>query len=350
MIAVTYCPSGQYLVNPTDKHCSPCAAGSYSNYGDNICTPCSIGFYSNTGASSCLWCGAQVNTTLRSTDPRYHWTGGPTQQQCHCLAGYTHASNCAVKGCDEVFQVSGLSLGSILLNSDVQLRAYSLSLGNLSSLPAALLSQSQQDQLNSAYHYLNNLLAINVDINGDGNITRSEMESALSFRSMTVFSSEIYPLWCQSAVSGSSCSKSVVQVSDIYKDAISNFQNSSKHNFDGSGAPLIQDLFTTYPQTSWSLETCKSFDQSQSVSFAPLVTSWKYSSASEVQSLCAYDTSTGNLTVSFFKGDNRGPIPENFSDFSKLSVTNSYKRVYCVVITYGDNEYIECSVGLAYVS
>ena len=76
-----------------------------------------------------------------------------------------------------------------------------------------------------------------VDVNGDGNVTSSEMMTALRNRLIYSSGMEILPIWCRSAQSGSYCYEdfggAVVEVSSIYNDAMVNFNTSG--TFDGSG-------------------------------------------------------------------------------------------------------------------
>jgi hypothetical protein len=178
----------------------------------------------------CQWCGA-MDDPSRAVDSKFRWSGGPTKLQCHCVPGYSRSSNCEINQCGTNMDIPEMSLGSLLMNSDVQLRAYSSSMGPFAEAPT---DQDQQDQLHAAYGYLYNLLAIDVDVDGDSNITRSEMKNALRFRQVSIANWDSIPVWCKTAVAGNCLNKDVVQVKDIYSDAVRNFQSSSKNTFDGS--------------------------------------------------------------------------------------------------------------------
>jgi hypothetical protein len=81
--------------------------------------------------------------------------------------------------------------------------------------------------------YLFNLLRVDVDVNGDGTITRAEVMTALSNR--LVYSSGMtnLKLWCRFASVSADCFTDSVQLNDIYADAMLNFN--STQTFDGSG-------------------------------------------------------------------------------------------------------------------
>lgn len=85
--------------------------------------------------------------------------------------------------------------------------------------------------------YLYSLLHVGIDVNGDGNITTTEMLTALGNR--LIFSSGMtqLPLWCRSAEVGAYCYEDfggdMVEVSSVYSDALLNFNLTG--TFDGSG-------------------------------------------------------------------------------------------------------------------
>ena len=85
--------------------------------------------------------------------------------------------------------------------------------------------------------YLYSLLHVGIDVNGDGNITITEMLTALGNR--LIFSSGMtqLPLWCRSAAVGAYCYEDfggdMVDVSSVYSDALLNFNLTG--TFDGSG-------------------------------------------------------------------------------------------------------------------
>ena len=84
--------------------------------------------------------------------------------------------------------------------------------------------------------YLYNLLHVGVDVNGDGNITVTEMLTALSNRLIYSPGMTQLPLWCSSALFGAYCytdSNGVVEVGSIFIDAIVNFNSTG--TFDRSG-------------------------------------------------------------------------------------------------------------------
>lgn len=85
--------------------------------------------------------------------------------------------------------------------------------------------------------YLYNLLRVGIDVNGDGNITTTEMLTALKNR--LIFSPGMLqlPLWCRSAMIGSYCYEDyggdIVEVNSIFNDAVVNYNITG--TFDGSG-------------------------------------------------------------------------------------------------------------------
>lgn len=76
--------------------------------------------------------------------------------------------------------------------------------------------------------YLYNLLHVGIDVNGDGNITTTEMLTALRNRLIYSAGMTQLPLWCRSAEGGD-----LVEVESIYNDALLNFNLTG--TFDGSG-------------------------------------------------------------------------------------------------------------------
>ena len=84
--------------------------------------------------------------------------------------------------------------------------------------------------------YLFNLLHVGIDVNGDGNITTTEMLTALRNRLIYSAGMTQLPLWCRSA-EGTYCYEDfggdLVEVESIYNDALLNFNLTG--TFDGSG-------------------------------------------------------------------------------------------------------------------
>lgn len=338
------CPENTYIQSiGGPEACKTCPDGTFSVAGSKACATCQDGYYSISG-EKCQWCGAIGNPTL-AFDEDYRWVGGPTRQECRCEPGFSQSSNCLMNECGTNADIPGMSLGSLLMNSDIQLRTYSDTLGAFAKNP---MTQDQKDRLSAAYGYLYNLLAIDVDVDGDSNITRSEVMDALRFRQVSIANSDSIPLWCRKAVAGNCLNLDVVQVQvkDIYSDALKNFNESVKHTFDGSGVAALSQFTATYPRSSWSKDTCQKYDQS--ISSKPLRVSWTLSppQSTSINLVCAFVMSSSSPEYS--KTDEFTVRDEqSFMDYSTIS---SYKRMYCVRVVTESAESVECIPGISYVS
>ena len=104
----------------------------------------------------------------------------------------------------------GVSLGSMLFQADTKLRQFSANASAYSTVSVA--------------YYLYNLLHVGVDVNGDGNITATEMVTALTNRLIYSSGMTQLPLWCRSAQVGAYCYENfggnVVEVNSVYSDAL----------------------------------------------------------------------------------------------------------------------------------
>lgn len=179
--------------------------------------------FSDSGASACSLCQAVVaGVSPTVLIPYYFWTSpvGATRDQCTCQQGYT-GTNCEFSKCSET--LPGASLGSILFQADTKLRQFS--------------SNASAYALVNIESYLYNLLHVGVDVNGDGNITTTEMLTALGNRLIYSSGMTQIPLWCRSAVVGAYCYDNfggdMVEVQSIFSDALLNFNMTE--TFDGSG-------------------------------------------------------------------------------------------------------------------
>ena len=141
--------------------------------------------------------------------PYYFWTSsvGAVRSQCTCKQGYT-GSNCEFSICSNT--LPGVSLGSMLFQADTKLRQFSANASAYSTVSVA--------------YYLYNLLHVGVDVNGDGNITATEMVTALTNRLIYSSGMTQLPLWCRSAQVGAYCYENfggnVVEVNSVYSDAL----------------------------------------------------------------------------------------------------------------------------------
>jgi len=251
----------------------------------------------------------------------------------------------ATSFCDKTFP--GGSLGSLLFNSDNQLRQYSENFN------------SKDDKILEAQNYLHNLLSVIVDANGDGGITRTEMVSALKIRSISSSAFPNIKLWCQTTIPDSFCygdsdpdlPQDVVLVNDIFNDAVNNFLTSSKHFFDGSGVDIISDMMSTFPQPSWTTQKCKKYDNSWSEESTALRTDWTYVGGVNPTRVCAY--SNGALQGDLTNTATLSLTQSSFVDSDVDTSNQRYKRIYCISMDYAVNAYAvttkyECSIGLLY--
>ena len=239
----TLCPAGTYASNyGTAVSCTVCPAGSYCPTGAPLNIPCPtgtslrpvlqyvtsllgfLGSFSAGGASACSLCQSVVAGVSATVPvPYYFWTSpvGAVESQCVCQNGYT-GTNCEFSICSTA--LPGGSLGSLLFQADSKLRQYA---ANASAYAAI-----------DVMAYLYNLLHVGFDVNGDGNITTTEMFTALSNRLIYSSGMASLPLWCRSASTDAYCYEDfsgVVEVKSMYDDAFSNFNSTG--NFDGSGRP-----------------------------------------------------------------------------------------------------------------
>ena len=312
----------------------------FSSWGGDVssCDSCgSTGSYSRSGATSCTPCG--------NGERRERWTGGPLKDQCVCIAGYT-GDNCEFKDCNKL--LGGLSMGAMLFMSDRTLRQYSLK-----------FNASNFDQIKAAKHVVLTLLKTSVDINGDGNVTISEMQKALKYRSVWSDDMSHLPLWCSSASSplSANCYKdenrnpsTVIETNRIYADAVFNYLDSSKHTFDGSGIPFMKSLLSSYPTASWNEDKCKSYNPTwDPTNYKRVDTTWDWTSnRPTITQVCGY--SNGAFVPAFVTSGMLTGVETKFTDNVPVSPSNMFKRVYCISVVYAAKTSFECSVGLFYVS
>jgi hypothetical protein len=199
--------------------------------------------------------------------------------------------------------------------------------------------------------YLYNLLRVEVDVNGDGNITRSEMVNALKTSQLYSRSIDVLKLWCQSTdVSPNRptnfCYENfndVVQVSDMFRDAMSNFNATG--TFDGSGIDELTSMQATYPSPGWNITTCKAFDRSVNPN-AVITASWKMAKTRPIKRTCGYVN--GILDNDFSTSDVLTGAKTTFQDNTNTSILSN-KRVYCIAVEFCKTGYI-VSNGMCYSS
>jgi hypothetical protein len=340
------CPVGTYSLGSAVA-CTPVLAGCFANTtgsttncpyqtitGTYISLPgatsigpyCSQGYYSNPGATACSTCASLSTVPLAVQTPPLttHWTSSfpYAQYTCICESQYT-GNNCEYLGCSSI--LPGTSLGSILFDADTQLAQYTASFN------------STAEQIFDALIYLTNLLFTNVDINGDGNITRVEMLQYLSYLSVYNVNTTAYvTLWCQVAVAGSYCYDNTdsILVTDMYNDAVNNFYAAPYHTFDGSGVEVVYGMTSTYPNPEFSATECAVYDSfSNPTTFKHVETSWSLSGpANAINQVCGYSNGisvSAYTTTSILDGSQT-----NFVDNIPVTDNDLYKRVYCINVSY----------------
>ena len=296
---------------------------SYSS-SSSSCLTCPVSYFSYAGSPTCTWCGVlpgrrgDFSANLSVTN---HWIGGPLDYQCVCEVGWS-GTNCEVEACSNT--LPGISLGSLLFNADPTLRAFS-SQFNPSS-----------DRTASVQYYLLNLLKVNIDINGDGLISQTEMLDMLRYKSIFNANMSSFPIWCRTATRGSYCyadeyGGGAVGVLEIYTDAMNNYFSSLKHTFDGSGNILVQNMTSSYPDPTWTSNQCTANDYALTPS-ATVTTQWTLVNHYSLTRACGYVNgvlSQEFTTDAFLRG-----YQTDFTDNSTVTDTNLFKRVYCVSIDY----------------
>ena len=207
----------------------------------------------------------------------------------------------------------------MLVQSDLNLRQYSMNFNKTST------------QIASAKTYLRVLLTAQIDINGDGNITTTEMLQALSYRSIS--SIPAVSLWCQSTASGSNCyttTPTYVGTAVMYNDMVNNFINSAQHTFDGSGNLLVASMASTFPNTTWPDTQCQQNNLLYN-SNAQVMTTWTLATTYPVSRVCGYVNA--NLSSAFTTTNILSGTQTFFSDVYVGSRQN-YKRIYCISVEY----------------
>ena len=208
----------------------------------------------------------------------------------------------------------------MFVQSDANLRQYSLNFNKTST------------QISNAKIYLETLLTTQVDLNGDGNITTTEMLQALSYRSISNIPT--MNLWCRSSVPGSTCyttTPNVVETAAMFNDMVNNFLTSSQHTFDGSGNLLVSSMTSTFPNTSWSDSQC----QQNNLIFnsnARVLSSWNLATTFPVSRVCGYVNA--NLSSAFVSSTYILSGTQTFFSDVYIGMRQNYKRIYCISVDY----------------
>ena len=298
-------------------------------------------------------CGGYV-----SVNPNYHWESDAStksQDDCRCSTGWS-GSNCEFDDCDKVLQA--LSLGSLFVQSDSKLQQYT-----------TVQSKSTQSQyfvpdsvVISVKQYLRSLLATQVDLNGDGNVTALEMRSALTYRSIQNIPDNLQ-LWRTIAQQNSVSYKDKITLNELQSQMMANFMK-PPFTFDGSDSPLVTSMTSTYPDPIWPDATCRSNDMTY-ISSPKVRTEWSMPSITSVTRVCGYIN--GILSPAFTTTDVLSGKQTFFDDINTVAAAKlNFKRIYCVSIDYCVTGVVksdrtcplgvakvtsyECSIGLFYVS
>jgi len=342
--------------------CRPCSAGYYCP-GNNTELPCSIDFSTNndTQQSECVRCDDGYSTIGRSGSAgcfyippgyyvrngtfafcgtnnltQFYIGGGYSNKTCRCRSGYV-GDDCDIPVCADDLSALGGSLGTLLFNSDSVLNRAS------NTFPSGTVD------ITSTSSYLLRLLSIDIDVNGDGQMTAEEMLVYLNSRSILSTGMDVLPLWCTST---SKCHLKMYPVNNLYREALNNFLTSQKHKFDGSGVQFIGNLSSTFPDPSWSDTMCRQHDSSITGS-QTVQTTWKFTNTSDyrINKVCGYVN--GLLSSDFTTTNILTGKQTSFMDRSPISANSQFKRVYCVFVFYTMSNTaqkgFECSTGLFYV-
>ena len=325
----SFCPPGTYSPNPGASTCKACPNGTANaNYGSASalsCVPCVAGYFSSiSGSATCTAC------------PIGHFSPSPgltSCTACPAVAYYTPAGSSACH-CSPI--QTSVNLCSLLFQSDITLNSYTASYTN-------------KTDVYGVSQYLLSILKIEVDINGDGIISRTEITAALGYRSIQSSALASIPVWNNANYTDS------VPVMDLFNDAITSFNLSPKHTFDGSGASDLHSITSTYPNTNWNSALCYQYDSFLNSNYSPVSVTWQYSQsysnivAGGLAQVCGYVN--GRLINDF-------DMSYNLNDGYQTNLLDngadsdlSFKRVYCLVIWHNDfTTQYQCSLGLFYVS
>ena len=329
------CADGTFSTNPGDSQgeCAKCVSGKYASSDHTSCRSCPPGSYceaTDTCQGHCNLCS--VGTFCESY-------GCITCSSCASITSqYTPigSTGCA---CPSDMQNSS-SLFSILIQSDLTLRSFTQNYNTTSPYDVEL--------------YIKQMLNVELDENGDGDISRDEVIQAMKYRSLqstVIAQSSAIPLWKIGSVPDDGNS---VRVSVVYDTMLANYYGTMK-SFDGSGSDVVASITTDYPNSSWTSDHCNQYDAYNNPNnYSAVQVNWGY-----YQSLDSLRSNYGLLQVCAYVNGQR--VQQYSKGSQDLSITNfmgdkesndlSYKRVYCIVLSYKSRslQYV-CTVGLYYVS
>jgi hypothetical protein len=342
------CPPGTFSTGGAGE-CTKCPLGTASTSigatSADVCERCEIGSYSSApGSSECSTCSPTGCTEAEGC----HWTSDSANfSSCACTGDWV-GSDCEVLPCKSV--LGGFSLVGLVFQADPQIRRYSSTFN------------STEEQPKDALKYLQNLAKVQIDVNGDGVMTREEVLNTLFYRSVRSANiSKSLPLWCRNAdVANSDCVGEDMLTADLIDQAYDNFMRSEEHTFDGSGIFSISNMQSTYPNPDWSDEDCISHDSFQTpVDYDRVTTKWEMDFTGEytLRQVCGFVN--GLASAEFTTTELLSGTATSFLDDVPVSADYGFKRVYCLAVQYCRNDHCEsgetlekyeCSVGLFFVS
>ena len=139
-----------------------------------------------------------------------------------------------------------------------------------------------------------------------------------------------FRIWCPTVEisSNSRCYDDVLPTRAFYDDAMSNFLNSSEHRFDSTGSIYVQNMISTYPNPSYSIQKCGQYDQSKKNAL-PVETIWTFSGEpanTQRNRVCGYIN--GALSNAFLNDASLASGSKSvFEDVQTVAVAG-YKRIY----------------------
>ena len=320
----TSCPAGTFSPANGAKQCTACPDGQNSAKGATSCSTCPPGEFTTDGVT-CQWCGKRGDSSLEK-DPKYHWKGGPTLEDCECEDGYV-GTLCEYESCPAV--IPGASLIGMLLHTDSELIKFSKEY------------DGSADSLQLVRDYLDDMFSRELDTNGDTYIGRDEVADALTYRSLHMDTQilESYPLWCVQNETYN-CVEDEVPVSTLFDEAIMNHQNSRVHAFDGSGVGIFSSVSATFPDPTWAKSTCAEHALGVDVTASYSLSAVSY----EIGRVCAY--SNGHVEDEYSPNGYGAESTSYLSgSTTSLDVTYTGSQVTSKVVTCFLVHYRHCEQG-----